>query len=270
MTTAQLNFDAAPFDVLAEKYDQLFTFSRIGRAQRAATWKAMAETFRAGERVLEIGCGTGVDACFLADRGVEVLACDSSAAMIRNARLRVEARQCKVSFRVLPAEDFDVLRSEPMFDGAVSNFGVLNCVEQLPPVARSIGRLIKPGGKLIVCLLGPSCVWEIAWYLLKLHPRKAFRRLERGGVTAVLSRNSSVHVNYYTVRQLADLFAPEFRLRSWRGIGLLVPPSYAESIAERFPGLLSFFEWADSLMAGLPGFRDLSDHILLHFERVSE
>jgi ubiquinone/menaquinone biosynthesis C-methylase UbiE len=230
----------------------------------------MVPTFRAGERVLEIGCGTGIDACFLADRGVRILACDCSSAMVHVARQRVNDRQCCVDLRVLPAEDLDVLGSEPAFDGAVSNFGALNCVEQLSSVARSLGRLVRPQGKLLICLLGPFCLWEVAWYLSRLQPRKAFRRLRRAGVTAEFSTKSSVHVTYYTTRQLADLFAPEFRLRSWRGVGLFVPPSYAEPVVGRLPRLLRLLEWADSLMSGWPGFRGLSDHILLQFERVAE
>ena len=44
--------------------------------------ESLEKAFRPGDRVLEIGCGTGVDACFLAERGVKVLACDSSPQMI--------------------------------------------------------------------------------------------------------------------------------------------------------------------------------------------
>jgi ubiquinone/menaquinone biosynthesis C-methylase UbiE len=87
MTMSSLPTDAtrSPFDAVADSYDQGFTFSKIGQAQRAAVWKELSRAFRSGDRVLEIGCGTGIDACFLAERGVSVVACDSSAAMIRIA-----------------------------------------------------------------------------------------------------------------------------------------------------------------------------------------
>ena len=47
----------------------------------------MAEEFGAG-RVLDIGCGTGVFALLLADRGIEVVGCDPARASIDVARAK--------------------------------------------------------------------------------------------------------------------------------------------------------------------------------------
>ena len=69
---------SAPFDAVAARYDDTFTSSTIGRAQRTAVWEDLAKAFSPGSRLLEIGCGTAVDACFLAQRGVRVVACDAS------------------------------------------------------------------------------------------------------------------------------------------------------------------------------------------------
>ena len=54
------------FDSLAAKYDDLFTRSMIGRAQRGAVWDALIDTFEPGSHILELNCGTGEDALFLA------------------------------------------------------------------------------------------------------------------------------------------------------------------------------------------------------------
>jgi hypothetical protein len=74
-------------------------------------------------------------------------------------------------------------------------------------------------------------------------------------------------VHYPGIRSLARTFAPEFRLVSWKGIGLFVPPSYIESWITRFPKLLQFGFRMDSLLEGCVGIRALSDHILLKFQR---
>ena len=81
---------AAPFDAVAERYDEAFTLSGIGRAQRRAVRNELAGKFQAGDRALEIGCGTGVDACFLAERGVRVVATDSSSQMVAVTARRVQ------------------------------------------------------------------------------------------------------------------------------------------------------------------------------------
>src|SRR5690349_5227611 len=115
---------AVPFDAVASRYDETFTSSRIGRAQRSAVWADLTRTFHAGDHVLEIGCGTGVDACFLADQGVRVTACDSSSQMIEIARRRISDKGLQEFTRViqLPAENLANLRADQQFDGAFSNF----------------------------------------------------------------------------------------------------------------------------------------------------
>jgi ubiquinone/menaquinone biosynthesis C-methylase UbiE len=268
MSTLQTEMPRAPFDAVAETYDQVFTFSKIGQYQRAAVWKELARTFRPGDRILEIGCGTGVDACFLAGRGVKVVACDSSPAMIQIAARRVQEEGANgVDLRLLTAENLSAIRQEGPFDGAFSNFGALNCVEDLNAVARNLGRLLKPGGTALLCFLGPCCFWEVFWYLVQGKPRKAFRRGLSASITAELAPGASVQVHYYGVRSLARIFAPSLRLRSWKGVGLLVPPSYVEALATHFPALLRLAARTDLLLARFPVIRGISDHVLLKLER---
>src|SRR5450631_871957 len=79
---------SVPFDVLAPDYDAVFSRSLTGLAQRLVSRERL-EAFLAGKgrlRILEINCGTGEDACWLASLGHEVIATDQSAAMIRTAR----------------------------------------------------------------------------------------------------------------------------------------------------------------------------------------
>jgi SAM-dependent methyltransferase len=137
----------ASFDAVAARYDETFTSSKIGQAQRVAVWTELGKTFRPGERVLEIGCGTGIDACFLAERGVQIVACDPSAEMIRVLRRRLEhpALRNLVEAHVLGAEDITRLQPAELFDGAFSNFGAINCSNPGPP-PRCVGwDLIAPG-----------------------------------------------------------------------------------------------------------------------------
>jgi len=54
------------FDQLAADYDQRFTYSIIGRAQRDSILKILSNTFKANDNILELNCGTGEDAIFLA------------------------------------------------------------------------------------------------------------------------------------------------------------------------------------------------------------
>ena len=261
----------APFDAVAVRYDETFTTSKIGQIQRRAVWSELAKAFGPGERILEIGCGTGVDACFLAGRGVRVLACDSSSEMIAVAARRIQesGHQKLVEPRLLRAEDIATLPASELFDGAFSNFGALNCVADLRPLACDLARRLRPGSLALLCWMGSSCLWEMIWYLAQGDPGKAFRRWNRNGTTARIAEGVFVQVYYPAVKLLARTFAPEFRLISFKGIGVAVPPSYLEPWVRRHPRWLQLFERADSCLGRGPGIRAHADHVLLHFERTS-
>ncbi|MGH9326453.1 MAG: class I SAM-dependent methyltransferase [Terriglobia bacterium] len=266
----------AAFDVIAPVYDCTFTWSHVGRAQREATRRELDRLYRPGQRILELNCGTGVDAVHLAGRGIDVLACDISSGMIEQAWKRAdEARQKSavcgdIDFRILATEDIGKLRGEGMagrFDGAFSNFAGLNCVEDLSAVARDLSSLLKPGALLLVCVFGRFCLWEVLWYLGHAMPAKALRRLRAEEPDAHLAEGVTLRIKYPSVRKLAHLFAPEFRLMRWRGVGVATPPTYVESFVHRFPRLFHEFNKLDRPLGACPIVRAMADHVLLAFER---
>jgi ubiquinone/menaquinone biosynthesis C-methylase UbiE len=260
----------APFDTIASTYDDVFSETPIGLAQRNAVWKEMGRSFHPGARILEINCGTGIDAIHMARHGVLVEACDSSPRMIARAQDRADAEHLPVQFRCLSIERIGELAPPATYDGVLSNFSGLNCVSDLHLVATSLARLVKPGGRVILCVFGTFCVWEILWYLSARDLRKAFRRFRRRGVEAVLAPSATVTVHYRTVGTLRKIFAPHFRLERWQGVGILVPPSYAARLASSFPRVLRVAARIDPLIGCWPLARSIGDHTLLTFKRVRE
>jgi ubiquinone/menaquinone biosynthesis C-methylase UbiE len=260
---------SAAFDRLASSYDATFTESAIGRAQRGVVWDALKRVFRAGDRVLELNCGTGEDAMFLASRGVSVMACDASAGMIDVAERRksLPSSRGSLQFRVLRNEDLALLAASPCFDGVLSNFSGLNCLEDPRQVALNLGRLVRPGGSALICTSTRVCLWEIAWYGARGNFKKAFRRVS--GRTAAQLEGICVPVWYPTIRRMRQVFSPWFRLRSIRAVGLFVPPSYVESWARKHRRILAALEAMDRMFAAWPLLRGFGDHVLLEFTRSS-
>ena len=258
---------------MAETYDDTFTSSLIGSAQRAAVKRELDLAFWPGQRVLDINCGTGVDAVYLAGRGLRVLACDLSPRMIAIAQRRVAQSGLadRAEFRVLATEDLGALAAtegRTGFDGALSNFAGLNCVEDLAAVARDLARLLKPGARAVFCLFGRSCVWEVFWYLGQGKATEAFRRFRPAGDLARLTEGVTVRVRYPSVPDITRSLAPYFRLRRRKGVGMMVPPTYLEPWAQRFPRILAPLVKADRKFERWPLFRALADHALLTFERT--
>lgn len=257
-----------PFDAEAAGYDASFSAGVVGQLLRRAVWRRLDACFQPGERVLELGCGTGEDAVHLARRGIEVVATDRSAAMVEVARAKTaEARVAeRVEVRRWPIEDLTNLptgRFAPPFDGLLSNFGALNCVRDLSVVARAAAGRLRPGARAVLCVMGPWVPWEWLWFLLRGRPRTAFRRLRPGGVEW-----RGLRVLYPSIAALRKAFRPAFRLSRLAAVGALIPPSYAEPWAARRPRTVALLDRWERRLETVPPLPWLADHYLAEFERL--
>ncbi len=264
---------AHPFDGAAEAYDRTFTDTRLGRWLRAQVWQRLERSFNPCDRVLELGCGTGEDALWLAERGVEVTALDASEGMLEVARRK--AAGCPAGERArflhwplagggsveLPASEGGT------FDGAFSSFGALNCLASLEPLGAALARCLRPGARVVLVIMGPLCPWEIATFLLRGRPTQAFRRWRSGAPARV--GGESLPVWYPSPGRLRRQLAPAFRHRRTVGVGVVLPPSHLAARVERHPRLFRLAARLDPLAgATWPGAR-LADHYLSVFERVA-
>jgi len=240
------------FDGLAARYDELWTNTAAGRMQREAVWRHLEIHCRAGQNILDLGCGTGEDAVHLQQSGLRVTAIDASPAMVRIARERGIAAQ------ILPLEELEWLEGD--FDGAISNFGPFNCVANLNALRDPLARLIRPGGFLALCVIGRFCLWETLHFLARGEFRKAARRWSG----SALSVSLGLRVHYPTVRQIGRALKPYFMLVQSAGIGVFVPPSCGDPLS---PATLTDCVEMDRRLAHLPCIRAMSDHRLLVFER---
>jgi SAM-dependent methyltransferase len=253
-----------PFDALAADYDAAFTESQIGTRMRRAVHGRLLARFRPGHRLLELNCGTGEDAVFLARQGLEVVATDLSPAMVQatRAKVRQAGLEGRVAVRALAIEALATIPERGAFDGALSNFGGLNCVEDLGAVASGLARVLRPGAFAMLCVMGPLVPWEWLWYLGRGEPGRAFRRLRPGGVAW-----RGLTIRYPSIGTVRRRFAPDFRLLRVSAVGSFLPPSYAEAWAARHPALLERLDrWERRTATWFP-FPWLADHYLLELER---
>lgn len=251
-------------------YDREYTFSRIAMVQRRMVWEYLDGMLEAPDlRILELNCGTGVDAIHLARKGHRVVATDISAAMLRIAREK--ARQMGVEQRIvheqLAFEDLRPGRWEVQFDLVFSNFGGLNCIDRnhLAELVAPLAAQLKPGGRFVAVLMPDRCASETLYHLLGGRWSDAFRRGREEPVWAGLSGTGAV-TWYHSPKQVIELFASHFRKVALRPIGLFVPQARLEHRLGHRSGLLERSARLDRLAAHLPWTARYADHYLLDLE----
>ncbi len=264
---------AQPFDAVAARYDAEFTDRLLGSWLRRRVWGELNELVHPGETWLELGCGTGEDAVWLADQGLKVLATDASTAMVEATQRKAAARGAS---RRVTAAQLDLLQLSrdgklpstspaPPFDAALSNFGALNCLDTWRPLGRALAAWIRPGGVLALVVMGPVCPWEIFYYLARARPATALRRLRSSTLARVGTQE--LRVAYPTPGRLARELGPDFAPVRAAGIGVLLPPSYLAGAVERWPAFFRRLDRLEGRILSRWWASRLCDHYLLVLKR---
>jgi ubiquinone/menaquinone biosynthesis C-methylase UbiE len=260
----QLRDTQDAFDSVAADYDGPRGNNELIQNMRAEMWRWLDATFVAGSRLIDLGCGTGLDAIRMAQRGYRITATDWSPKMIERTRDRAERERVTDAVETIAvgAHELHRIEGQGLFDGAYSDLGALNCVPELSEVSRQCARLLKEGGKLVFTVIGRICPWEIGHYLLRGDWTRAKVRFARGMVPVRLNKRI-VWANYYTPRQLYHFFEPHFSLTHYRGLCTFAPPPYLTWVSE---GHRRWYEWlwrTDRRTAGWAVLRNLGDHFLI-------
>ena len=161
---------------------------------------------KAGGRALDIGCGAGLQALWLAARGLEVIAVDSSTVALDLARRRATREHADVDWRLGSA------LALPVADGSVDlviDRGCLHVIERRRRrrYAKEIARVLRPGGTFVVWgareddeelgLTGLS-----AYELNRLFAPRGFGRVE-AAPSDLSARSGSLEANRFVLRSTA-------------------------------------------------------------------
>jgi len=252
------------FDNIAGIFDEEFE-NEITRSLRQKLYSAIGSLVPPGSSILDINCGTGIDAIALSRKGYSVAGVDLSPRMIERAQRKSSEHGLPVRFMVSSFECLDKIAWEP-FDLVLSNFGGLNCAGRLDKVAEQTAAVIKPGGFLIGVVMPPVCLWEILDGSRRFHFRTAFRRL-RKNVLATGFRGKTFSVHYHSPGRFTKAFKRWFEVREIRGLNILSPPPHAAVLARRYPAISSILESIDERIAYLPACRSIGDHFMATLKR---
>jgi ubiquinone/menaquinone biosynthesis C-methylase UbiE len=267
-STLRLRDTQLAFDSVAADYDGPRGNNELIQGMRAEMWRWLEATFSPGSHLLDIGCGTGIDALHLARQGYRITATDWSALMVGRTRDRAVAEGVTDRVRAINvgAQELQKLDEAGTYDGAYSNLGPLNCVPSLEEVAQECARLLKPQGALVFTVMGRVCPWELAHYLRLGRWARAKVRFARN-VVPVGMNNHTIWTRYYAPREFYRGFHSHFSLEHFRGLCVFAPPPYLSGVRDRYPRLYDRLWAMDRRISGWPLIRGMGDHFLIVMKR---
>ena len=261
---------AAAFDKQSASFDEIYSRNTIIQYKRKKVRDHVDKFIKAGSNILELNAGTGEDAVYFAQRGHHVHTTDISQGMqkILSQKILSASLIDKVSFELCSFTQLEKLKDKGPYDIIFSNFAGLNCTNELEKVLRSFPALLNPGGIITLVLLPKFCLWEASLFL-KGKFKTAFRRFFSTKGTQAHIEGEYLHCWYYNPSVIKKYLENEFDILALEGLCTLVPPSYIENFAEKFPRTFNTLKRKEDRWKAKWPWRSIGDYYIISFRKKS-
>jgi demethylmenaquinone methyltransferase / 2-methoxy-6-polyprenyl-1,4-benzoquinol methylase len=190
---------AEMFDGVAKGYDRTNSVMTLGFDRRWRWLTRRVLDAAPGERVLDLAAGTAVSTAEYAKSGAWCVAADFSLGMLRSGGHREVPK--------VAADAFHLPFASNSFDAVTVSFGLRN-MDDTVAALREMCRIVRPGGRLVICEVSQPPFRPIRW----LHYNVVLRLLPR--ITRPFSSNKDAYAylaesmrDWHDQRALAVLIA---------------------------------------------------------------
>ena len=228
--------------------------------------RSLAKRFlRKDDRILELNCGTGIDALYFSKQH-HITATDGSAGMVDVLTQKVNAsKNNNIIPLLLNFEHLHQLQPK-QFDFIFSNFGGLNCTARLDHVLTQLPSLLKPKGRAMLVIMPPWCWWEVVhslWFNFKL----AFRRFKKNGAVSNIE-GLTFTTYYYRPSYIKKSLKGKMKVVYQQGLCNAVPPEYMHHHVKHWGGLFQLLKTIDSFINRIYPFRNTGDYFIIILEKA--
>ena len=259
----------AAFDGVAETYDRHILGNPMNLWLRDRSVRLLTNVFKAGDTLVEVGCGTGTETLRLAKAGIRVVAVDISSRMLDMMMKKARAERLEGRIVPLHCRPYQVRRKVEEagyreVDGAYSTYGAVNTEPSLGLMMADLHGLIRVGGRLVLGVWNKYCAYEIFGYAFRMRPTMSVARI-RNPVPVGKSR-FCVTTNSFSVHSLDKYVKGQFTRERVVGVEILLPPSNLIKYLPREP-VLGWIERAEIALEPRYPWNRLGDHFLAVYRR---
>jgi len=253
------------FSKQSVNYDHDDQQNKVLQDMRLQVYRHVAAYMKPQSSILELNSGTGIDALHFAQQGHSVLATDISDGMIEQINLKIQRYQLqnRLACLQLSYSELDKLNGKKS-DYVFSNFGGLNCIDNLAHVTKHLPTMLTPGGYITWVIMPPVCLWEML-SVFNGNGKRAFRRLNKNGVIAHLE-GEYFKMYYFSLPQIKAAFGPSFKFIKSEGLCALSPPPSRGDFPSAHPTLYRALRKLDSTLNSRYPLNRWADHIIVTFQ----
>jgi len=258
----------AAFTLQSKRFDALYSTNKIVDYKRERVRAHLKKYISPGNSILELNSGTGQDAIWLAQQGCKVHATDISLGMQEMVyqKIKNESLERKISCELCSFTQLENLENKGPYDMIFSNFAGLNCTTELDKVLESFSSLLKPRGLVTLILLPQLCLWEFL-LVFRGKIKTATRRLFSRNGTAAHIEGIFFKCRYYNPSFITACLNEEFKIVSLEGLCTIVPPSYIENFADKYPKLFKYLKnKEDKLKSNWP-WKFIGDYYIITLQK---
>ncbi len=251
------------FSKQAEHYDQDDFSNPILIDWRKRVYEHINLFIKPNSNILELNAGTGIDALHLVGQGHIVLATDNAPGMIQKINEKIEhfGLEDRLQSKQCSFESLGLLKGKKL-DYVFSNFGGLNCFEDLSRITKQLPDLLNKDAYVTWVIMPPVSLWELMWIFKG--KKTAFRRFKKGQLAHLEGELFKTY--YHSLSKIKRDFSENFIFLKSEGIGALSPPPASLNFIKKYSKAYSFLKKLDHVLKDHFPFNRWADHIIVTFQ----